>query len=62
MMRHHEDQTSLFDEKQPCLAQQPKQRAELAAAVTALLCEIAVALAKPAKPATTEAGHEQDHG
>ena len=59
MTRQHHAQTSLFDEKQPRLAQQPKQKAELAAAVNALLREIAAALAKPAKP---EAGHEQDHG
>jgi hypothetical protein len=29
--------------------------------VNAMLQEIAAALAKPTKPATTEAGHEQDH-
>lgn len=62
MMRQHEDQPSLFDEKRPRLALQPKQKAELAAAVNALLREIAAALAKSAKSATTEAGHEQDHG
>jgi hypothetical protein len=61
----NEDQSNLFDEKRPRIALQPKQKAELAAAVNALLHEIAVALAKPVKPvkpATTEAGHEQDHG
>ena len=59
MTRQYEDQSSLFDEKRPRIAMQPKQKAELAAAVNALLREIASALAKPAKP---EAGHEQDHG
>lgn len=58
----NEDQSSLFDEKPPRIAWQPKQKAELAAAVNALLRDIAVALAKSVKPATTEAGHEQDHG
>ena len=62
MTRQREDQSSLFDEKWPRIAQQSKQMAELAAAVNGLLLEIAVALAKPVKPATTEAGHEQDHG
>ena len=62
MTRQDEDQSSLFDEPQPRRVLQPKQRAALAAAVSALLLEIAAALAKPAKPATTEAGHEQDHG
>ena len=62
MTRQYEDQSSLFDEKRPRIALQPKQKAELAAAVNALLREIAAALAKSAKSATTEAGHEQDHG
>ena len=62
MTRQHEDQSSLFDEKRPRIALQPKQKAELAAAVNALLREIAAALAKPVKPAIMEAGHEQDHG
>ena len=62
MSRQHEEQSSLFDEAQPRLAPQPKQKAELAAAVSALLLEIAAALAMPEKPATMEAGHEQDHG
>ena len=59
MTRQHEDQSSLFDEKRPRLTQRPEQKAELAAAVNALLREIAAALAKPTK---TETGHEQDHG
>ena len=59
MTRQHEDQSSLFDEKRPRIALQPKQKAELAASVNALLREIAAALAKPTK---TETGHEQDHG
>ena len=62
MTPQHEDQSSLFDEKRPRLALPPKQAAELAAAMNALLREIAASLAKPAKPAKTEAGHEQDHG
>ena len=37
MTRQHEDQSSLFDEKRPRIAQQPKQMAELAAAVNGLL-------------------------
>ena len=59
MIRQQEDQASLFDEKRPRVSQRPEQKAELAAAVNALLREIAAALAKSAK---TEAGHEQDHG
>ena len=59
MMRQHEDQASLFDGKRPRVAQRPEQKAELAAAVNALLHEIAAALAKPAK---AEASHEQDNG
>ena len=62
MTPQDEDQSSLFDEKRPRLALPPKQAAELAAAVNAMLREIAAALAKPTKPATTEASHEQDHG
>ena len=59
MTRQHEDQSSLFDEKRPRLTQRPQQKAELTAAVDALLREFAAALAKPTK---TETGHEQDHG
>ena len=59
MERRNEDQSSLFDEARPRIVQRPEQKAELAAAVNALLREIAAALAKPAK---TESGHEQDHG
>ena len=55
----NENQSSLFDEKRSRIALQPKQKAELAASVSALLREIAAVLAKPAK---SEAGHEQDHG
>jgi hypothetical protein len=58
----NEDQSSLFDEKRPRIVLQPKQKAELTAAVNALLREIAAVLAKPVKPATPEVGHEQDHG
>ena len=59
MIRQQEDQASLFDEKRPRVSQRPEQKAELAAAVNALLREIAAALAKPAK---AEASHEQDNG
>jgi hypothetical protein len=52
-----EDQPSLFDET-PRVELKPAQRSELAAALEALLREIAAALASPRDG---ENGHEQDH-
>jgi ribosomal protein L29 len=51
-------QPSLFEGERPCVELRPKQMAELAATVEALLREIAAALAKTA---SGESGDDQDH-
>jgi hypothetical protein len=52
-------QLSFFEAGQPRVELRPKQKAELAATVEALLREIAAALAKAAN---RESGDDQDHG
>jgi ribosomal protein L29 len=51
-------QRSLFEAERPCVELRPKQKAELAATVEALLREIAAALAKAA---SGRSGNDQDH-
>jgi hypothetical protein len=52
-------QPSLFEAAPPRVELRPKQKAELAATVEALLREIAAALAKAAN---RESGNDEDHG
>ena len=52
-------QPSLFEARPPRVELRPKQKAELAATVEALLREIAAALAKAAN---RESGNDEDHG
>ena len=52
-------QPSLFEPGPPRVELRPKQKAELAATVEALLREIAAALAKAAN---RESGNDEDHG
>ena len=52
-------QRSLFEARPPRVELRPKQKAELAATVEALLREIAASLAKAAN---RESGDDQDHG
>jgi hypothetical protein len=52
-------QPSLFEAGPPRVELRPKQKPELAAAVEALLREIAAALAKAAN---RESGNDEDHG
>jgi len=60
MTRQSENlQRSLFDEEGPRIELQPTQRAELEAAVEALLREIAAALVDAKR---RENDHEQNHG
>ncbi len=52
-------QPSFFEAGPPRVELRPKQKAELAATVEALLREIAASLAKAAKQ---ESGDDEDHG
>ena len=52
-------QPSFFEAGPPRVELRPKQKAELAATVEALLREIAAALAKAAN---RESGNDEDHG
>jgi len=52
-------QSNLFEVGTPRVELRPKQKAELAAAVEALLREIAASLAKAAN---RESGDDKDHG
>jgi hypothetical protein len=52
-------QPGLFEARPPRVELRPKQKAELAATVEALLREVAAALAKAAN---RESGNDEDHG
>ena len=60
MTRQNENlQRRLFDEERPRIELRPRQRAELALVVEALLREIAVAMVNGKRG---ESDHEQNHG